>query len=164
MKCQLRQEGLFLPLDDHIEVYCKSPYYTQCSQYSLHMKNTIQLMDKKVFHNRRKYERVVAFHPVTLVKLFPSGEIVTHYSINGQTLDLGMGGLRLATEKPLINDTMVRFSLAESFPESLRKGKGQIAWSNKIIDEPGYQAGLSFREDHLINTMGVYLRLYHNHS
>ncbi|KJS02939.1 MAG: hypothetical protein VR65_03630 [Desulfobulbaceae bacterium BRH_c16a] len=164
MKCQLRQGGLFLPLDDHIEVYCKSPYYTQCTQYSLHLKNTIQLVDKKAPRNRRKYERVVSHHPVTLVKLFPSGEIVAHFSIIGRTLDLSKGGLRLATEKPLINDTMVRFSFEESFPESLRKGKGEIAWSNKIIDEPGYQAGISFKDDHLINTMGVYLGLYHNHS
>lgn len=164
LKCQLCQGGLFIPLDDHIDVYCKTLNYPQCMQYTLYSANHVQLMAKyrQANRNLRKYERIEICHKVTLVKLVGSGQVASHISTIGKTLDLSMGGMRLATEKPLINDTIVRFSFEEFFPKNLQEGTGQIAWCNKQIDEPGYQAGISFQDDHLIDAMGLYLGHY-NH-
>ena len=162
VKCQLGQGGIFIPLDDHIEVYCKTEYFPQCMQYILHSEDHIQLMDisKKVNLNRRKYERIEACYKVTLVKLAHSGQIVSHISTIGRTLDLSQGGMRLAMDKPLVSDTVVGFSLEGSFPRILQAGKGQVAWCSKEIDGPGYQAGISFQDDQIIDAMGLYLGLH----
>lgn len=164
MKCQLSGGGLFIPLDDHIEVYCKTLNYPQCMQYAVHSVNHLQLMERnrQAYQNRRKYERFDACYRVTLVRLVQSGQIASHFSTIGMTLDLSMGGMRLTTDKPLISDTIVQFSFEEFFPENLQDGTGQIAWCNKQIDEPGYQVGISFQDDHLIDAMGLYLEHYYH--
>lgn len=159
MKCRICSGGLFIPLDDHIEVYCKTPAFPQCLQFSLHTENHVQILDRReeAYKNRRKYLRIETEYKVTLVKLVDSGKIASHHSTIGKTLDVSMGGMRLATKTPLANDTLLQFSFDPSFPEELQYGSGQVAWCNKQIDEPGYQAGITFHDDHLIEAMGLYL-------
>jgi len=99
-------------------------------------------------------------HRVTLVKLTESGKIVSHYSTVAKTVDVSMGGMRLATSDPLLNDTIVQFSFDDSFPKSLQSGMGQIKWCNKQRDEEIYQIGLSFQGSKALGAMGSYLRIY----
>ena len=167
MKCQLCLEGLFIPLNDHIEVYCKTLHYRQCLQFSQHSASHPQPAERR---NRRKYERVAASHRVTLVVLLQSGELASHLppahvsaayesAACCRTLDLGKGGMRLTAEQPLVQATVIRFSFADSFPKSVQTGQGQIAWCNKQQNQPEYQAGIAFKDDRLIDTMGLYLCL-----
>ncbi|OGR16081.1 MAG: hypothetical protein A2X81_06000 [Desulfobacterales bacterium GWB2_56_26] len=162
MKCQLCLEGLFIPFNDHIEVYCKTLHYRQCLQFSQHSASHPQPTAKR---NRRKYERVAASHRVTLVLFLQSGEFASHLPAAYEsaaccrTLDLGKGGMRLTTEQPLMKATVIRFSFADSFPKSVQTGQGQIAWCNKQQNQPDYQAGIAFQDDRLIDTMGLYLGL-----
>ena len=65
--------------------------------------------------------------------------------------------MRLTTKNPLINHSLVQFTFDQSFPENLQNGTGQVAWCNKQIDEPGYQAGITFQDDRLITSMDQYL-------
>ena len=163
MKCQLYREGFFIPLNDHIEVYCKTLHYPQCVQFSQHSANHPQPIEKRGL-NRRKYERVAASHRVTLVELLQTGQSASHLpaaheSATCCTLDLSKGGMRLTTEQPLVKASVIRFSFADSFPKSVQTGQGQIAWCNKQQDQPDYQAGIAFQDDRLIDTMGLYLGL-----
>lgn len=159
MKCRICKEGLFIPLDNHIEMYCKTTEYPHCLQYMLHSENIQSYLDhtKKTESNRRKYERYQTCHQITLVRLVQSGKIASHYSIIAKTLDLSSGGMRLTTKNPLINHSLVQFTFDQSFPENLQNGTGQVAWCNKQIDEPGYQAGITFQDDRLITSMDRYL-------
>jgi hypothetical protein len=159
MKCRICKEGLFIPLDNHIEMYCKTTEYPHCLQYMLYSEKIQSYLDitKKVDKNRRKYERYQTCHQITLVRLVQSGEIATHYSTIAKTLDLSGGGMRLTTKNPLANHSLVQFTFDGSFPENLQYGTGQVAWCNKQIDEPGYQAGITFQDDRLITSMDRYL-------
>lgn len=168
IKCQLCQEGLFIPLNDHIEVYCKTLHYPQCLQFSKYSASHPQPMEKNR-RDRRKYERVAASHEVTLVEFLQMGQLASHLlaahvsaahvAASCRTLDLGKGGMRLTTEQPLVKATVIRFSFAESFPKSVQTGQGQIAWCSKQQNLPDYQAGIAFQDDRLIDTMGLYLGL-----
>ena len=158
LKCKLCSEGLFIPLDDHIDVYCTTAAYPQCQQYSLYAESKAQAFadQEQENENRRKYRRIQTQHKVTLVQLTSSGEIASHVAT---TRDVSMGGMRLSIEEPMLNDTSVQFSFADFFPESLQSGIGQIAWCNKQIDAPGYQAGLAFQGERIARAMGLYLGL-----
>ncbi|MCP3933576.1 MAG: PilZ domain-containing protein [Bacteroidetes bacterium] len=160
-KCLACNGGLFIPLDEHIEVYCKKPDYPQCLQYSMQVRTLPEAVDhvSDPNDNRRQYQRHPSVHKVTLVKLIKSDEIVSHYSTVASTLDLSQGGMRLNVGKPLADDTIIQFSFEDSLPEILREGTGQVQWCNKKTDETGYQAGISFQGDQLIKTMGLYLDL-----
>lgn len=160
-KCLVCNGGLFIPLDDHVDVYCKTPDYPQCLQYCMNSEIDLEFIKEatKPHDNRRKYQRHPSIHKVTLVKLTKSGEIVSHLSTVAKTLDLSQGGMRLNMEKPLADDTLIRFSFEDSLPEILRDGTGLVQWCNKQIDEDGYQAGISFQNKQHIETMGLYLDL-----
>lgn len=162
LKCKLCSEGLFIPLDDHIDVYCTTPAYPQCLQYSLYAESQAQALaaQERENENRRKYRRIQTQHKVTLVQLKSTGEIASHFATIATTLDVSMGGMRLSIEEPLLNDISVQFSFADFFPESLQSGVGQIAWCNKQIDAPGYQAGLAFQGERIAQAMGLYLGLH----
>ncbi len=159
LKCRVCNGGLFIPLDDHMAVYCTTPAYPQCLQYELNSEKQLQIMEEAsgARKNRRQYMRINASYKVILAKLVEAGEIVSHQSTVAKTLDVSKGGMRLTTEKPLLSNTVVQFSFDDSFPKSLQGGTGQVTWCNKQVDEPGYQAGISFRGDHLIEAMGSYL-------
>jgi hypothetical protein len=163
MKCRIYKGGLFIPLDDHIQVYCKTLNYPQCLQYELHLRNHLEIIDKANhrYKNRRKFTRIEARYKITLVRLIHSDMVVSHYSTLARTLDLSNGGMRLTTHEPLINDTVLQFSFGDTFPEHLQEGTGQVAWCNKEVDAPGYQAGISFHDDQTVEAMGLYLGLHH---
>lgn len=164
MKCRVSKGGLFIPLDDHIRTYCKTPYHPQCLQHALHSENRLKIIERaNQDRNRRKFARVEACYKITLVKLIHSGAIVSHYSTFAETLDLSSGGMRLTTNTPLKNDSVLQFSFGNDFPESLQEGIGQVAWCNKEIDNPGYQAGISFQDDQTIEAMNLFLG-WHSHD
>lgn len=160
-KCHASNGGLFIPLDDHIDVYCKTSDYPQCLQYSMHVKAQLGVVEMvpNPGENRRKHKRHPSAHMVTLVKLIKSNKVVSHLSTAASTLDLSKGGMRLHLNQPLSDDTVIRFSFEDSLPETLREGTGQVQWCNKQIDDTGYQVGIAFQEEHLIKTMGLYLDL-----
>ncbi|MFH0785385.1 MAG: PilZ domain-containing protein [Pseudomonadota bacterium] len=166
MKCRICKDGLFIPLDDHINGYCKTPDYIQCLSYTLHPENHLERDEKSKLLNesRRKFARIEACHKITVVKLVHSGTVVSHFSSFAKTLDLSNGGMRLTTNRPLANNTVVQFLFGKSFPQDLQEGSGQVAWCNKEIDNPGYQAGIAFHDDRIIKAMALYLDLHHRNA
>ncbi len=163
LKCRLCGEGLFIPLDDHIEVYCKTVEYPMCLQYSLSndsLQHATASTGENTGDNRRKYQRIESTHRITVVRLSGSGKIASHFSTISSTIDMSMGGLRLRTPDPLINDTVVRFSFDNSVPELLQSGTAVIKWCHRLIDSPEYQAGLAFRSNQTVEAMGMYLGVH----
>lgn len=162
MKCKLCNDGLFIPLEDHIKIYCKTANHPQCLQYSLYADSHIKSLENSAafLKNRRKYPRVEVHHKVTLIKFTKSGEIATHYPAVAKTLDVGAGGMRLVVDDILPTDTELQFAFDDSFPKPLQSGIGKIEWCNKQLDESGYHAGLSFHGKETIKAMEFYLGVH----
>ena len=72
------------------------------------------------------------------------------FLLRGQTIDVSKSGMRVAIDKPLLHDALVQFSFDDSFPLKIHEVTGQVEWCNKQVDEPGYQAGLSFQDKCII--------------
>jgi hypothetical protein len=159
MKCSISNGGLFIPMDDHAETYCYTLHFGACNQYIFHSENQILLQGnvRKTGKNRRKYMRFENSSLISMVKIFEFGEKLSHFIPEAKAIDLSKGGMRMAIDTPLTDSTMIQFSLDETFPQILNDITGQVEWCNKQIDEPGYQAGISFKEAHIIEAMGNYL-------
>lgn len=110
--------------------------------------------------NRRRYQRIDGLHRITLVRLCASGKVASHFALQATTLDLSLGGLRLQTEEPLINDTVVQFSFDDLTPDIPLSGTATIRWCHRLIDTPEYQAGLAFCGTHTTEAMGMYLGIH----
>lgn len=162
LKCRVCKGGLFIPLDNHIELYCKTPDYPLCLQYDVHKEKHFKIIDKKAVFpdNRRKFIRLEVHLQITLIKHALSEKVGTHSSTVVKTIDLSSGGMRLTTNNPLISKSVVQFSFGNAFPKSLQNFSGKVAWCNKEIDDPGYQAGISFNDEQVIEAMGQHLGLF----
>jgi hypothetical protein len=146
-------------MDDFAETFCVTPHFESCMQYTVHSENQIILLKKfrNSEENRRKFLRIETSHEITLVKIFESGKLVSNFSSGAKIIDVSKCGMRMATNNPLADDMMVQLSFDNSFPQIFHEVTGQIEWCNKQIDDPGYQAGVSFQEDHIKEAIGRYL-------
>ncbi|MGB3221259.1 MAG: PilZ domain-containing protein [Desulforhopalus sp.] len=160
MKCKICNGGLFIPLDDHTETFCKTASFLACKQYMLHAEKQLCLMEKvrKSEENRRRYLRIEISKKINLIKLFKSGKFISHVSSKTKTVDVSKGGMRVTIDNPLGYASMVQFSFDDSFPQALHKVTGHVEWCNKQIDKPGYQAGVSFHGDRIVEAMCLYLK------
>ena len=155
-KCRISNDGLFIPLDDHIDIYCTTEDYPMCLQYS--MNNEIPEMDDGADHreNRRNYPRMEAEYRVTLVKITETGRLARHFSLRATTVDISKGGMRLVTSEQLIDDTRIAFSFIDNMPKDLQSGIAKIKWSRKNEATGTYHSGLAF-EDPSSKAIGAYL-------
>ncbi len=155
-KCTLCKGGIFIPMDNHVEAFCITPHFSTCPQYTAHSENRAFLQEKvrKSEENRRKFIRIATKHKITLVKIFEPQKDEVPIFTSANTLDLSKGGMRMATEKALLHDMLIQFSFDDSFPHILHDVTGQVEWCNKQIDEPGYQVGVSFKDNKVIELMG----------
>jgi hypothetical protein len=161
-KCRVCRDGLFIPLDDHIEAFCVSEDYHHCLQYSLHAPNDRQadhLLNKHT-GNRRQSNRIKLSNKIQLLKLIKSGEVIQDLAECAESLDFSHIGMRLLTTVPLIDDSVIQFSFSESFPAAMKTGAGLVQWCNKQIDGPGYQVGISFQSSWILEAMGRFLKPY----
>lgn len=165
MKCSISNGGLFIPLDNHREIFCATPHFRECRQFSLYSENQNYSPEKvrKSVVNRRKYLRFASSHQITRMKVFNSGQPVSYNSTKINTLDVSKGGMRIATDRPVGHETVIQFYFDNSFPHALQKVCGQVAWCNKKADEFGYQAGVCFTTDQMIEEMGRFLDQQHKH-
>ncbi len=164
LKCTICRNGLFIPLDNHVETFCKTSRFHACMQYSLYSEKQIFLQEKvrKSEVNRRKSIRVQSSHIITLVKIFESDGTTPPPPYEIQTIDVSKSGMRVSLDQPLLYDALVQFSFDDSFLLKIHEITGQVEWCNKQIDEPGYQAGLSFRNKRIIDAHNRVLDQQHN--
>jgi hypothetical protein len=160
LKCSLCNEGLFIPLENHIEVYCRTEAYTICMQYSLRSEFYHRFLPENTaspHDNRRRHIRVQDRHHVTLTPFHRPATPASQVSTPARTIDLSIGGLRLQTVEPLVNDTVIQFSFEDFTPDFPLAGTATVKWCHRLVDSSEYQAGLAFTNDQTAEAMGRYL-------
>ena len=160
--CKMQAIGLFIPLDDHFEIYCKRAEHILCQQYRLSQDTNQETgkADRKIkAGNRRQHPRITSNHPLTLVRLSDSGQVVCHRPSRASTVDLSSGGMRLTTRELLMHDSIIQFHFKSSFPSSLKSGLAKVKWCVQAGNDLEYHAGLAFQNDEIIQAMDNYLGL-----
>jgi hypothetical protein len=158
MKCLVSHDGLFIPFDDHIEMFCTTSEYCHCLQYIGHTEKREQLLRRVIQEkiNRRQHQRVQAEYRLSLTRRLSSSD---RDSITlATTLDLSRGGMRIHTDMPLVGDALMQFCFDHSFPAEVPEGVGHVAWCHKEIDQAGYQAGITFQGNHIVEAIDAYLK------
>ncbi len=155
--CKVCNSGLFIPLDDHIEIYCKTSEHVLCIQYNMNVQTTSD-EEKWSSVNRRKYMRIKERQKVSLVRLNESGNIVSHLPEKAHVLDLSMGGMRVNSREILMNDSIVQFTFAgDDIPSNMQTGIAKVRWSCPINNDTLYQVGLAFQNENTMEAIGRHL-------
>ena len=145
--CLLSQGGLYLPVTEHVTVYCEGGNFTSCSQYMgqvLHS-DTDASVDKSM--NRRKHRRVPGRFSFRLAERTGDAlELDKLIDDVATTVDLSAGGIRFESYRALSQGTEVFFSLNGNFSSPPLRGTGQVKWCRPLDNAPLYHAGISFSD------------------
>ncbi len=162
--CLKNDGGLFIPPDDHIARYCTEGRYPFCPRYSSDsgLVNRTAPVNRTTPQNRRASPRTrlqewVTYSARPHTGLPPAGRTTALDNLKAKILDISCGGMRLFTFPALTRQSLVELSFGADFPISLHHTTAQVAWCNKQIDEPGYQAGITFLEKGIIAAVSRYL-------
>jgi hypothetical protein len=145
--CLLSHEGLYLPVKEHIGVYCEGGNFTSCTQYmgqALHS-DTGEIVDNRL--NRRKYRRVPGRFSFRLAeRTDDSLELDKLIDDVATTVDLSPGGIRFESYRALPKGAEVFFSLNGEFSDPPLRGAGQVKWCHSLENAPLYHAGIAFSD------------------
>lgn len=155
-KCgsKIGTDGLYIPLDEHIQMYCESPNYSLCSQY-LECDDAEQNKTGPKL-NKRKRARVSSKQPITIVYLNDSGNVVSKEIHKAMTIDLSMGGMRLITDEPIMKNSLIQFSLNDADSSKSEEGIAISRWCNQLQDQDRYHVGFAYHNKETSARMSHY--------
>ena len=143
-RCLLSCSGLYIPVQEHIDIYCRGGNYACCSQFinclAVDNKNTA---DQGL--NLRRFSRIPARFSF---RLAASEEEDVNRIIDdaATTVDFSPGGIRFESYRSLKKGARVTFSLNGDFAEPPLHGIGQVKWCYSLENSPIYHAGIAFAD------------------
>ena len=145
--CQLIQEGLFLPIDQHVASYCLSSHFHSCLHYQLLADaegETGQQQSEAA--NRRRSIRIPSNHTFRFSEITVQNQIPGLRENDAWTVDLSDHGIRFASRQQLTADTAIRFILKADSNAPEIEGTGRVIWCEPLENTPLYHAAIAFTE------------------
>jgi hypothetical protein len=141
--------GLYLPLPEHIETFCKTNNYNKCYHYVAgcdEIRNAAPKVEDGVV-NRRRYRRIQERFSLQLAEPSVDGADTIALDEDAYTFDMSMGGLGFVTRRMISPETKVKFILKDSADSSPLVGAGVVRWTvNNSSDSDLFFSGLSFSD------------------
>ena len=159
--CLLNKGGLFIPVADHIQIYCQTCNFRSCQQlldYEAQLTKAEKDGDEKDT-NRRRYERTPGRYYMRLSEYKPNEMMEVPIDDYASTIDLSPGGMRLESNLSLEPDTLISFYMDESFSIKNLRGVGKVRWCRSLTNTPLYHAGLDFIDQKTSNKIREHLGL-----
>ena len=143
-RCLLSCSGLYLPVQGHIDIYCRGGNYGSCSRFIDRVE-----VDKATStdhgENLRRFSRVPARFSFRLAAR-EAEDVNRIIDDAATTVDLSPGGIRCESYHALQQGAEVLFFLNGDFSEPPLQGIGQVKWCHSLENAPLYHAGIAFAD------------------
>ena len=114
--CLLSQDGLFLPVQEHVADFCECSDYPRCPRFRAHADRVTRAV------NRRRSVRLPERHLFRFSEISSTGPMSGATADEAWTLDLSDHGLRVATTCQLRPETAINFEVTGNGTLSLYEG------------------------------------------
>lgn len=158
-ECTLTKRGLFIPTQDHIEIYCTSSQFYKCHHY---ISGRELIEQEKLDYsqsygdNRRFFQRKEGRYSVKLESCDSSGVPTGNFHTEAQTIDLSAGGMRIETPSEIPQSSLIAFRFGAEFFIPDFAGFGEIRWSDNNGSQK-FLSGLSFVENRVKRAIGAHI-------
>lgn len=145
--CSMTKGGIYLPLKEHIEMFCKTPHFLECHQYVRGSKIGAKTGLEETYYRdngRRQFRRLPDLLSLSLANCDEAGRPCHLIDGNACTIDLSPGGMRLESCQRLSPNDLIAFTFGPHFSTPNLVGVGQIMWSTASNQPDMYHAGLAF--------------------
>lgn len=160
--CHLTKGGLYIPLPQHIEIFCKTEQFTFCPQYLrghlyLHRENK-SLIGCEEGESRRKFQRLKRRIPLFIATSDEKGNPIEQIDDNACTLDVSLAGMKISSKKEIPPHRVLYFRFGQEISLHYNGGIGEVRWATDTPDRDCcYQAGISFLDKTLPAAIGEHL-------
>lgn len=147
--CNLTKGGLYLPLPEHIEIFCGTQHFTQCNHYIMgcELLGEATATDAIYDDSRRRYRRTKDQLPVSFIRCDDNGRYLTNDpQEQAMTVDLSIGGLCLKSKSKVHTDELLLLQLDEKTEQSSVSGFAEVRWCKTFDESSEYFVGLAFRK------------------
>jgi hypothetical protein len=145
--CRRVQDGLFVPVRQHIAFYCRGGGYPVCPHYQpspVEAGSEAQAALEST--NRRRSLRIPSQYLFRFSEIPRNGSPPTHQHAEAWTVDLSDHGLRVASSCWLPPETALRFQVEGSGSVGPRAGLGRVVWCERLGSTGFFHAGLALVE------------------
>ncbi len=160
LECLVTKGGLYIPMPEHIELFCKGDNYVQCHQYIMGCEECRESA-KKFGHildeSRRRYRRVREHLSLQLSNCNESGEILDVLDQEAFTVDLSLGGFRFETHHEIPAKKRIAFSFGKDFSSPSWLGFGEVRWTKPLDYTDTFQSGLTFTDSQTFQAIGKHM-------
>lgn len=162
LECKVTEGGLYLPMPEHIDMFCKDASHVHCRHYLRGCeicKENAQKMGLVNDESRRKYRRVRERIDLFLAQYSDSGKLIDVLDDSAYTIDLSLGGFRFESRNPVPANERIGFSFGNDFVTPSWQGFGQVRWTDSLKDSKGFQSGLTFTDSRTFQAVGRHMGL-----
>ena len=144
--CAMTRGGVYLPMPEHIEMFCKTSHFTDCHHYvrGNQLSSEAGRKDGCKDHGRRQFRRIPDMFSLVLSTCDETGRPCQLLDAHAHTIDVSPGGVRLQSSRQLTPDNLVAITFGPDFSSPSLTGIGQVRWSVATDSPELYLAGLSF--------------------
>lgn len=150
--------GLYIPLPEHIEIYCSTTHYIQCHQYIRGKEILTEAAAAEgIEDSRRRHRRVKEQLPVSIVACDSMGKLIGDKAEETSTIDLSIGGLCLTSRSERQTNELLLLKLIQETSDSPLTGIGKVKWCNAMNESSEYRVGIAFQTKDTGHAVGRYL-------
>lgn len=157
--CLLHQGGLFIPVSEHVKIYCQSSNYLSCQQILSQAAAVSSSPWENKEENRRRFKRTQKRYYLRLSEYKPSVVAEVPLDECACTVDMSAGGIRLESSCSLALDSLVSFYLDKKFSKSGLRGIGKVKWCKSLRNTPLYHAGIDFIDEYAAQAIQEHLEV-----
>ena len=163
-ECKMTKGGLYIPMPEHIEMFCQTPKFVECHQYirgSELLKETAQKYGFILDGSRRRYRRVLDRFMVSLAVCDENGTPKEILDENAHTIDISLGGMRIDSSSDIAGRGLIAFEFGSDFVMPILEGVGEIKWATEIKGNggKGFHAGVAFLDSRISHAIGTHMGL-----
>ncbi len=161
--CKMVKGGLYIPMPEHIDIFCSTIHFSQCHQYirgcEILNETAQRLGFTKEENGRRQYRRMTEQLLLAVSTCDEKGKPTVSFEEPFKTIDISLGGLRIESKEEIQANEIIAFTFGDDFAIPGFTGFGEVKWSRKITDGKNFQSGLAFLNNSPRQAIGNHLGL-----
>lgn len=165
IECTMIKGGMYIPLPEHVQMFCMSSRYVQCRQYihgiemtrtqENHVMNN-EFLDSKDRRRMKRYPELLYFDLAACDKN-KGPQVINIYK--AKSLDISLGGMRLESHNEFMTDTLISFVMDPDFSSEDLLGVGEVKWCRPKENSTKYEMGIAFSNYSTAKNIKEFLRI-----
>jgi hypothetical protein len=145
--CKMTKGGLYIPLPEHIAIFCSTSHFTQCHQYirGKELLGEAAATDAIYEDSRRRHRRIKESLPLSIAPCDSMGRQTGDLNEDTMTVDLSIGGMCLKSNREFTANELLLLNIMEKTSGPPLSGIGEVKWCHNIKDSSEYLVGLAFK-------------------